>query len=82
MDFDAARVVLISMGEQATGGYSIELVTIEREGTDLRVRFVERSPGLGCVTTQALTQPTLVVAVPRTAGTIVFDAEEELVNCG
>ena len=55
----------VYQGQKATGGYSIELVEIRRDGTVLAVKVNERRPAFGDVTTQVITSPFVAVSIPR-----------------
>lgn len=72
VDFVREAVVAAYMGEQRTGGYSVEITRVTLDGKTLRVRINETSPGPGAVVTQALTQPFHLAAIPRVPpGTVV-----------
>lgn len=60
----AGRVlVAVFQGEQSTGGYAIEVTSIERRGDQLVVRATFHSPAPGAMVTQALTSPAHVVSI-------------------
>ena len=82
VDFTEQRAVLIAMGQQSTGGYAIEVSALVSDEGSLTVHFVERAPGPTCITTQALTAPALVLAVPRGAGPIDFERTRVVTDCG
>ena len=65
VSFDTRAVVVAYQGQQATGGYSVEITGIRRTGTVLAVTVSERRPASGSLTTQALTSPFVAVSVPR-----------------
>lgn len=79
VDFDDSMVILAAMGSRPTGGYGIEVESVHRDGASLYVVVVEASPGDGCVVTQAFTQPTTAVRLPRVSGRVHF-VEREAVN--
>ncbi|MGD8497595.1 MAG: protease complex subunit PrcB family protein [Chromatiales bacterium] len=67
VDFSKETVLLISMGQLATGGYGLRLAeeslpVVSGVGT-LRVEWIEPPPD--AFVTQALTSPCLLVALPR-----------------
>ncbi len=64
VDFSRDLVIAVASGERATGGHDIQVWSVDRAGGELRIEVLETSPGAGCVTTAALTQPVDVVMVP------------------
>jgi uncharacterized protein (DUF885 family) len=65
VSFDTRAVVVAYQGRQTTGGYSIEITGIGRNGTVLAVTLNERRPASGSFTTQAITSPFAAVSIPR-----------------
>ncbi len=67
VDFGERAVVVVSMGTQPTGGYVVRLEAGASRLSDgvLTVAVEWHQPGAAAITTQALTQPCLVVSVPR-----------------
>ena len=63
VDFSRDIVIAAAAGQRATGGNAIAVERVTRAGDGLAVEVVETSPGAGCMTTQALTQPVDVVVV-------------------
>jgi hypothetical protein len=67
VDFDKYGVVLLTMGQQRTGGYAIKLTSdelaVEDSVATLRIQWQEPQPGM--MVTQALTQPCVFIQVPR-----------------
>ena len=68
----AADRVLVAafQGQQNTGGYSVSITAIERNGDQLIVRATFGVPGPGSMVTQALTSPAhaVSIAVAETTG--------------
>jgi hypothetical protein len=72
LDFAGQSVIVASLGEKNTGGYSVEVTGVELVGSKLKVTVRESKPGPGQFVTQALTQPYQVVRIPKVpAGTTV-----------
>lgn len=75
-------LVLVSMGEQPTGGYALALAdTVARVANgnaELKVRVVE--PDEGAIVTQALTSPCLLLSVERdhVRSVTIVDADERI----
>ena len=65
VNFATRAVLVVFQGRQPTGGYSIEVAEIRRDGTVLAVKVNERGPAFGDVTTQVITSPFVAVSVPR-----------------
>lgn len=67
MDFSRYGILLISMGQQRTGGYAIELAQEELgvNGDTAEVRVRWREPEAGMMVIQVLTHPCVFLQVPR-----------------
>jgi len=81
VDFSTHVVIAATMGQRATGGYSIRIDDISRAGERTRVIVVETAPGPTCLTTQAFTAPATAVTVSRPAGTVEFVERNETDSC-
>jgi len=66
-DFARYGVLQVFMGRQSTGGYQLRLLQpqIEHIGSGATVRVEWLSPPPGALTSQAITSPCLLLAVPR-----------------
>lgn len=80
-DFNTEMAVVAAMGEKPTGGFDIAIDSIARHERGAIVYVTERSPGPGCMTTQALTQPVHAVRAPKTEGTIGWRERSVVENC-
>lgn len=65
INFNSRACVVVYQGQKPTGGYSIEIAEIRRDGTVLAVNVRERRPAFGDVTTQIITSPFVAVSIPR-----------------
>ncbi|HEV2706847.1 MAG TPA: DUF885 family protein [Pyrinomonadaceae bacterium] len=63
--FSTRAVVVVFQGQQPTGGYSVEVTGIRRDGTVLAVSINERRPASEDITTQVITSPFVAVSIPR-----------------
>lgn len=72
INFTNYTVIAAFMGEQKTGGYSIEIKKIQDSGKEIIVYIKERAPAKGAITTMILTQPYHVVKVKKIAKPVVF----------
>jgi PrcB C-terminal len=72
VDFTRSMVVGVFLGSRSTGGYSVDITRIEREGSDLVVTYRERKPDPADIVTQVITMPYHLVTTERFAGPIRF----------
>ena len=63
VDFSRDIVIAAAAGQQPTGGTAITVQRVNRTGDGLAVEVLETTPGQGCMTTQAISQPVDVVVV-------------------
>ncbi|MEW6295926.1 MAG: DUF4382 domain-containing protein [Candidatus Diapherotrites archaeon] len=77
VDFSKEMVIAVFMGEQSTGGYSIEIDDLREQGNSIRVFVEESSPGPDEVVTLALTQPYHIVRTYLTDKNIEFVVKTE-----
>lgn len=66
IDFDAHDLVIVALGEQPTGGYAINIESIQLQGGELAVTGKATAPGPDDVTSQVLTYPYCAVLIPST----------------
>jgi hypothetical protein len=67
IDFSKEMVVVITMGRQRSGGFSIEIADVREIDGRLRVSFKQKTPPPGSFSIQTLTSPFHIVAVPRSS---------------
>lgn len=72
VDFNKEMVIAIYSGTKATGGHSVSVVKVEDTGKNIVVTYRTTSPRPGGITTQALTQPFVMIKVPASAKPVVF----------
>lgn len=77
IDWNKQMLLVVSMGTQSTGGYSIRITRAKEEKGVLKVFYKTQSPGPEDLVTQAITFPSHVVLVPTFKGKIQFVAEKE-----
>lgn len=63
-DFAKGALVAVHLGERRTGGYSVSVTDIRRDGKRLKVTAVESRPAPDAIVTMALTQPYHMVRIP------------------
>lgn len=69
--------VTIAMGEQNTGGYSVEVSKIKINNDDVTIYVIEKTPGEDEVVTQAFTYPTTTIEFDKISGDIKVINEED-----
>ena len=80
-DFNSEMAVVAAMGEKTSGGFDIVIDSVTQHERGSIVYVTERSPGSGCMTTGALTQPVHAVRAPKTDGTIWWRERSVVDNC-
>ena len=80
-DFATEMAVVAAMGEKASGGFDIVIDSVTRHERGSIVYVTEHSPGSGCMTTGALSQPVHAVRAPKTDGTIWWREGNVVDNC-
>jgi hypothetical protein len=65
IDFAKEMVIVVTMGTQSTGGYAIEIVSVEETNQVLRISVRRTKPPKGAMTIQVLTAPFQMVTVPK-----------------
>jgi hypothetical protein len=65
IDFAKEMVLVVTMGQQRTGGYAIEIVKVESAKGRLRISVNHQSPPPGAMVIQVLTAPFHMVAVAK-----------------
>ena len=81
VDFTKEMVVLAALGERSTGGYAIVVDSATENATGATVWVSLNSPGAGCVTTQAFTQPVDIAKVTRTDAAVHFTDVAKVTAC-
>ncbi len=66
LDFDQDTIIVISMGQKPTPGYSIEVPqgSVTLQGTSLTVRTVWQQPPEGAILAQVITSPCIAITAP------------------
>ncbi|HEX8097717.1 MAG TPA: DUF885 family protein, partial [Pyrinomonadaceae bacterium] len=65
VNFNTRAVIVVYQGQKPTGGYSIAVEEIRRDGVNLTVRVKEQAPKPGEMSAQVITSPFVAVEVPR-----------------
>lgn len=81
VDFDTRMILLAAAGRKSTGGHAVSIESARVIGDTLHVDVVERAPGRGCMTTQAITYPVAAATVERLDAEATFHVREETRDC-
>lgn len=81
VDWAREMVLVATMGQRRSGGYSIAIESVRREGDELVAAVVQRSPGAQCGVIAALTAPADVVIVPRSGAPVRWTVRETFTHC-
>jgi PrcB C-terminal len=77
VDLAKSTVAGVFLGTRSTGGYAVEITTVERAGADVVVSYRETKPDPGMIVTQVLTSPFQVVSFEKTSGKVSFQKADE-----
>lgn len=80
VDFATRMVIAVYWGTQNSGGYSIEITSVdegEEGGDTIVVNYVKSSPAPGGMVTMALTQPYHVISLDASDKEVVFEGSEK-----
>jgi hypothetical protein len=81
VDFSQEMVVAAGLGNRSTGGYDVLLAHAAEDATGLQIEVIETSPGPGCATSQALTQPVDLARTARRDGPVRFVTTQRVNHC-
>ena len=71
INFFEHDLVIVALGERNTGGYSVDIESIQKDGAELLVNGKVTTPAPDAATTQAITYPYTAVLVPNTGTDII-----------
>ena len=80
-DFATEMAVVAAMGEKPSGGFDISIDSVTHHERGSIVHVTEKTPGPGCMTTGALTQPVHAVRAPRSDGNVWWRERTMTENC-
>jgi hypothetical protein len=81
-DFGRETIVVASMGQRSSGGYSVSIESAGVAGDTILLAVTERSPGRTCGTTAALSSPIALARVMRPRAIIRFVEKAAVTDCG
>jgi len=81
IDFSQVMVALIALPAES-GGYSIEVESVESVEGIVTVSYLVSEPGTDCITPTALTLPFQAVLIRKAGGIVEFVRRTESFKCG
>src|ERR1700722_943969 len=81
VDFSKYIVLIASSGCKPSGGYGLQLDSIQEDKSGLIVNIIETERGRGCGVAPVVTNPTIHVLIPQTARKIKFNTSKVIHNC-
>lgn len=82
IDFEKNQVILITMGEQTSGGYTLKTDSVTNIKTGIAINATAKKPGASCMTTSVMTYPYQMISIPKTNQKIEFKITEDIYDCG
>ena len=81
VDFEKSEVLAVFDGERATGGYSVVIGSVTNT-EDTRIVLIRHTvPGKGCMVSEALTHPYILIEVPKTTLSLTHTRETVETSC-
>ena len=80
-DFNKNSLILLSLGQRSTGGYSIVINNLYLSNNTLIINATEKTPGKGCYVAQAFTSPYLLLELNVKPSDIEVAWSTEKVDC-
>jgi hypothetical protein len=74
IDFDKQQIVVVAAGRRTSGGYSVEITGLKKDGGTLVVQWKLNTPKPGSPVTNAITYPGIAALVAKSAK-VKFDPE-------
>ena len=74
-NFDRHDVIVLSLGEQPTGGYAADITALQRVGDTVYVEATATAPGPAAEVTQAVTHPFSAVIVDKLPADVVLRSD-------
>jgi hypothetical protein len=81
IDFSNNIVLVASPGCKPSGGYTVQIGSIQQDESGLTVNVIEQEPGNGCAVTSMVTHPMMHALIPQTGMKINFKIVKKIHNC-
>ncbi|NOT33285.1 MAG: protease complex subunit PrcB family protein [Candidatus Eisenbacteria bacterium] len=82
IDFTKEMVVVVALGQRASGGYSIQVADAKMSRGALVIDVLLKSPGNRCAVTLSFTEPLDIVKIARVSGSVRFEDRSRVQSCG
>lgn len=82
VDFSTSTVVAVFVGNRSSGGHALAVSGLNRTTSGWHLSLSLLKPGAGCLVTQALTQPWVMVRVPGRDQSVGIAITESTRSCG
>lgn len=76
VDLSTHDIVIVGLGEQPTGGYSVEITAIQQVGDKLYAQIKTTTPAPDAAVTEAMTHPWAAAVIANTSATSVHPDSE------
>ena len=73
VDFAREEVAAVFLGTRPTGGFGVEIVGAGQKAGAFVVQYRETKPAADAITTQVITSPFLLVAMPKVNGDVKLE---------
>lgn len=81
VDFTKYTLIAVFIGPRNTGGYMVNIDSINDGNKSVSVSVVEETPGKNCNTMQIVTRPYTIVKIPKTDKKAVFTYKQIVKDC-
>lgn len=81
VNFEKSEVLAVFDGTHASGGYGIEVESIEDSRAVRTIHIVHTAPDDSCLTTESISSPFQMIVVPASSVGLTRDEREEVVSC-
>lgn len=81
IDFENKMLILVTMGEQNSGGHKIEVSGVNVAPDGVGISILETKPGKKCMSTSAMTYPYQIVEISKSDKKVGFFTKEHFSAC-
>ncbi len=81
IDFENKMIVLVTMGIQNSGGYSIKVSTGIETDSDITLTVLETKPGASCATSDVMTFPYQIIELKKSKKEVIFKTTNKVFDC-
>ena len=81
LDFNHYQVIAGGLGLRFSGGYSLSIDSVHTSEDAMTIHLLDIRPGVRCLVTMGLTQPTITIMVKKTDNPIHYIVSEVIFPC-